>query len=215
MEFLPGCSAASSCSPSLCSLLILSSLASRFRWMKFCSEGSGGAQRPAGQPRAPSVAPRPAPPEPSTHLVLAPAAGVVEVAVTPVILYAALGLLVQPVQLVGAALHVVLQRAQVPLPRLRRRLQAGKDRAAASPARDSLHTSCPAGLPWISHLTLPNPFICSANVYCASNECWANAQRDLGSIPGSGRSPGGGHEPTPVFLPGESHGQRNLADYSP
>ena len=22
-------------------------------------------------------------------------------------------------------------------------------------------------------------------------------------------------EPTPVFLPGESHGQRNLADYSP
>lgn len=109
MEFLPGCSAASSWSPSLCSLLILSSLASRFRWMKFCSEGSGGAQRQAGQPRAPSGAPCPAPPEPSTHLVLAPAAGVVEVAVTPVILYAALGLLVQPVQLVRAPLHVVLQ----------------------------------------------------------------------------------------------------------
>ena len=28
---------------------------------------------------------------------------------------------------------------------------------------------------------------------------------DRGSIPGSGKSPGGGHEPTPVFLPGESH----------
>ena len=28
---------------------------------------------------------------------------------------------------------------------------------------------------------------------------------DLGSIPGLGRSPGGGHDtPTPVFLPGES-----------
>ena len=28
--------------------------------------------------------------------------------------------------------------------------------------------------------------------------------RDMGSIPGSGRSPGGGHrQPTPVFLPGE------------
>lgn len=52
------------------------------------------------------------------HLVLAPAAGVVEVAVTPVILYAALGLLVQPVQLIGAALHVILQRAQVLLPSL-------------------------------------------------------------------------------------------------
>ena len=29
--------------------------------------------------------------------------------------------------------------------------------------------------------------------------------RDAGSIPGLGRSPGGGHcQPTPVFLPGES-----------
>ena len=37
---------------------------------------------------------------------------------------------------------------------------------------------------------------------------------DLGSISGSGRSPGKGHgEPTPVFLPGESHGQRSLAGY--
>ena len=31
--------------------------------------------------------------------------------------------------------------------------------------------------------------------------------RDVGSIPGSGRSPGGG-QPTPVFLPGKSHEQR-------
>ena len=37
-----------------------------------------------------------------------------------------------------------------------------------------------------------------------------------GSIPGSGRfSGGGGSTPTPVFLPGDSHGQRNIADYSP
>ena len=35
---------------------------------------------------------------------------------------------------------------------------------------------------------------------------------DLGLIPGSGSSPGEGKwQPTPVFLPGESHGQRNLA----
>ena len=35
---------------------------------------------------------------------------------------------------------------------------------------------------------------------------------DAGSIPGSGRSPGEGKwQPTPVFLPGESHGQRSLA----
>ena len=39
---------------------------------------------------------------------------------------------------------------------------------------------------------------------------------DTGSVPGSGRSPGGGHgSSTPVFLPGESQGQRNLAGYSP
>ena len=40
----------------------------------------------------------------------------------------------------------------------------------------------------------------------------AGDTRDLGLIPGSGRSAGGGHDnPLPVFLPGESHGQRTLA----
>ena len=40
---------------------------------------------------------------------------------------------------------------------------------------------------------------------------------DAGSIPGSGRSPRGGHgnPPTLVFLPEEFHGQRSLAGYSP
>ena len=39
---------------------------------------------------------------------------------------------------------------------------------------------------------------------------------DLGLIPGSGRPSGGGHgNPTPVLLPGESHGQRSLAGHSP
>ena len=39
--------------------------------------------------------------------------------------------------------------------------------------------------------------------------------RDADSIPGSGRSLEEGMAPTPVFLPGESHGQRSLAGYSP
>ena len=40
--------------------------------------------------------------------------------------------------------------------------------------------------------------------------------RVTGSIPGLGRSPGGGHgNPLPVFLPGESHGWRSLVGYSP
>ena len=43
----------------------------------------------------------------------------------------------------------------------------------------------------------------------------ANARdiRDVGSIPGPGRSPGGGHGN--ALLPGESHGQKSLAGYSP
>ena len=39
---------------------------------------------------------------------------------------------------------------------------------------------------------------------------------DLGSVPGSGRFPGDGSgNPTLVFLPGKSHGQRSLVLYSP
>ena len=48
--------------------------------------------------------------------------------------------------------------------------------------------------------------------WLSSNESTCQAG-DAGSIPGSGRVPGGGNgKPTPVFLPGKSHGQRSLAD---
>jgi len=44
----------------------------------------------------------------------------------------------------------------------------------------------------------------------------AGDARDADSIPGSGRSPWRRvQQPTPVFLPGESHGQRSLEGYSP
>ena len=44
----------------------------------------------------------------------------------------------------------------------------------------------------------------------------AGDKRDAGSIPGSGRSVEEGTGiPTPVFFPGESHGQRNLVGCSP
>ena len=40
--------------------------------------------------------------------------------------------------------------------------------------------------------------------------------RDPGSIPGSGRFPGEGNgNPLQLFLPGKSHGRRNLVGYSP
>ena len=38
---------------------------------------------------------------------------------------------------------------------------------------------------------------------------------DLGLIPGSGRSSRRAWQPTPIFLPGESHGQKSLASPSP
>ena len=43
----------------------------------------------------------------------------------------------------------------------------------------------------------------------------ASKARDLGSIPGSGRSLEKGMATPPVFLPGESHGQKSLVGYSP
>ena len=47
------------------------------------------------------------------------------------------------------------------------------------------------------------------------NESACNAgERDAGSIPELGRSPGEGNG-NPVFLPGKSRGQRSLADCSP
>ena len=44
----------------------------------------------------------------------------------------------------------------------------------------------------------------------------AGGLRDVGWIHGSGRFPTGrAWQPTPVFFPGESHGQRSLAGYGP
>ena len=43
----------------------------------------------------------------------------------------------------------------------------------------------------------------------------AGKVRDRSLISGLGRSPDRKWQPVPVFLPGESHGQRSLAGYSP
>ena len=44
----------------------------------------------------------------------------------------------------------------------------------------------------------------------------AGDTRDMDSIPGTGRSPGGGNgNPLQYFLPGKLHGQRILVGYSP
>ena len=47
-------------------------------------------------------------------------------------------------------------------------------------------------------------------------EAGVGAAGDVGSILGFEKNPWGRKwQPTPVFLPGESHGQRSLAGYSP
>ena len=61
------------------------------------------------------------------------------------------------------------------------------------------------------------------NTYISNSAVWlilvaqsACSAGDLGSIPGLGRFPWRRkRKPTPVSLPGESHGQRSLAGYSP
>ena len=57
---------------------------------------------------------------------------------------------------------------------------------------------------------------CPGGSVSKESACNTRDIKDMGSIPGSGRSPRKGNgNPTPVFLPGESHGQRSLAGYSP
>ena len=53
--------------------------------------------------------------------------------------------------------------------------------------------------------------------WCSEVKASASNEGDLASIPGLGRCPGegNGNPPTPVFLPGESHGGRSLVGYSP
>ena len=61
-------------------------------------------------------------------------------------------------------------------------------------------------------------FSCVFIVLLVVNNPPANAGdvRDVDSVLESGRSRGGGHgNPIPVFLPGEFHGPRSLAGYSP
>lgn len=75
------------------------------------------------------------------YLILPLAGRVVQVGVAPVIAGPLLGLLVHPVQLIGAALHVVPQAQQVALPSARTSLTTGtytNRRTWITPGRDIL-----------------------------------------------------------------------------
>ena len=92
-----------------------------------------------------------------------------------------------------------------------------------SPPGSSIHGMRFSRQEYWSGVPLPSPvlyswilFILYIVVYGSEVKASACSVGDLGSIPGSGRSPGEGNgNPTPVFLPGESHGRRSLVGYSP
>ena len=75
--------------------------------------------------------------------------------------------------------------------------------------------------PWVSNFTCMSlsfltskPDEMSIPGSSVSKESSCNAG-DLRSIPGWGRSPGEGMATTPVFVPGESQGQKSLEGYGP
>ena len=79
---------------------------------------------------------------------------------------------------------------------------------------------CPLTKEWIKKMLCvcihTYTYGCSGGSVSKESACNTRDIKDMASIPGSGRSPGeGSGNPAPVFLPGESHGQRSLAGYSP
>ena len=70
---------------------------------------------------------------------------------------------------------------------------------------------------WLSGWTATTAYSWASQVVLVEKNPPAKAGdiRDIGSIPGLGRSLEEGMATTPVFLPGEPHEKRNLVDYSP
>lgn len=113
ITFFPGCSAAISFSPSSFSLVMVASLDSRHLLMKFCWGGTDELCKPdCNRCSFHKCALRISP---LSHLILLLPGGVVQVGIAPVIVDSLLSLLVHPVELVGAVLHVVPQAQQVAL----------------------------------------------------------------------------------------------------
>ena len=69
---------------------------------------------------------------------------------------------------------------------------------------------------WIFYVSMDLPILDIGRPWWFSSKESAANVGDLGSIPGSGRSPGEGNgNPTPVFLPEKSFTERSLAFCSP
>ena len=78
------------------------------------------------------------------------------------------------------------------------------------------HCTFPAVQPLFSKLKFSLFTASPASLGVKNPPTNAGDLRDAGSIPGVGKMPWRRKwQPTPVFLPGESHGQRSLAGYRP
>lgn len=112
ITFFPGCSAAVSFSPSSLSLVMVASLGSRHLLIKFCERHTGrnGWAKCAALRLIRSLCVHL-----QSYLILLLAGRIVQVGVAPIIVDSLLGLLVHPVQLIGAALHIVPQGCEVSL----------------------------------------------------------------------------------------------------
>ena len=107
-----------------------------------------------------------------------------------------------------------------------RRLAVGWDTASAGTPFTCLPSSCPWALCFLSPGLFP-PFIgasppqlpgkvCQEDKFSAASQTWRLPRWHSGFDPWVGKMPWRRKwQPTPVFLPGEFHGQKSLVDYSP
>ena len=123
----------------------------------------------------------------------------------------------------SAHMHTHPQTTPHPPPEQHPSADAFADRLAlqlvSKPSVWSSWAPGPLGLAWLAWVCVLLIHYCQGLPWwlsCKESACNAGNARDVGSTPGAGRSPGErAWQPTPVFLPGESHGQRSLAGCSP
>jgi len=77
------------------------------------------------------------------------------------------------------------------------------------------HPACSKRSHSLGHSVLPQATGIPSGTVVKNPPANVGDARDSGSILGSGRSPRRKWQPTPVFLPEKSHGQRSLVAYSP
>lgn len=115
ITFFPGCSAAISFSPSSFSLVMVASLGSRHLLIKFCQRDTRVETDEQSELHWCWSDDCSLCVHLLSYLILLLASRIVQIGVAPIVVDSLLGLLVHPVQLIGAALHIVPQGREVSL----------------------------------------------------------------------------------------------------